>query len=107
LTILLKEDYSNYREVIEKAFSLYNPENGTFKQKDFNLFIINNNLKGNYIFKVDYFGCKIESIDDIDLSTNDDSVPVTFSCAITYDYYLIDWDRSHSEEILNMCSHGA
>lgn len=107
LTILLREDFANYRELMEKAFDLYDPENGTFKQKDFNLFIINNNLKGNYLFKVDYFNCKIESIDDIDLSTNDDSIPVTFTCSIVYDYYRIDWERSNSEKLLKMCSHGA
>ena len=116
LTVLLKEDFSNYRELMEKAFDLYNPETGQFKQKDFNLYIINNNLKGNFLFKVDYYGCKIESIDDIDLSTNDDSIPVTFSFSVVYDYYIIDWSR-HSYEtafeklakkdsLLNMCSHG-
>ena len=91
LSCLLAEDFSNYHELMKKAFSLYNPEDGVFAQNDFNLFIVNNNLKGNFLFKVDFFGCKIESIDDIDLSANDDSIPVTFTCTITYDYYKFDY----------------
>ena len=117
LSILLKEDFSNYRELMEKAFSLYNPENGVFAQNDFNIYIISNNLKGNFLFKVDYYGCKIESIDDIDLSTNDDTIPVVFNCTITYDYYKIDWSRSgyetayskifNNENLTKECKHGA
>ena len=115
LNILLREDFSNYRELIDKAFSLYDPETGTFRQKDFNLFIINNNLKGNFLFKVDYYGCKIESIGDIDLSSNDDSIPVTINCSIVYDYYKIDWSRHNyqkkfdeileKDNLLKECSH--
>ena len=91
LTLLLDENFKNYRELMERAFSSYNPENGTFAQRDFNIFLLNNNLKGNFLFKVDFFNCKIESIDDIDLTVNDDAIPVTFSVTIKYDYYKFDF----------------
>jgi hypothetical protein len=117
LTMLLAEDFSNYHELMKKVFSLYNPETGVFAQNDFNLFIINNNLKGNFLFKVDFFGCKIESIDDIDLSANDDSIPVTFTCTINYDYYKFDYSdegyrtawknlkQNTNDNILDKCVH--
>ena len=93
LGFLLAEDFSNYNEFINRIYSEYNPKNGTFKTNDFNLFLIPCNLKGSSLYSVVFHNCKLESIDDIDLSTNDDSDFKTFNVNIVYDYYLIDSDR--------------
>ena len=106
LQLLLDETFNSYREFMQKAFSLYNPQNGTFTQKDFNIFIVPNNTKGHPLFVCNIYDCKIESIDDIDLGLSDSSPYNTFSVTITYNYYTMSFTTEDYDKTLARVKNG-
>lgn len=87
--MLIDEDFLIYHEFTDKIIQSINPEKGTFASIEFDFWIQINNNKGNKLFKIEFYNCKIESLGDIMLDTQDDITEHTLSVEIKYDYYKI------------------
>lgn len=90
--MLIDEDFKIYHEFMDKITANINPENGTFASIEFDFWVEINNNKGNKLFKIDFYNCRVESIADIQLDSQDDITEYTMSVEIKYDYYKINND---------------
>lgn len=96
--MLLDEDFQIYSEFYDKIAQTINPESGSFASQEFDFWIQINNSKGNSLLKVEFTNCRIESIGDIQLDSQDDTTEMTMPVEIKFDYYKVT--RSNSIPIL-------
>jgi hypothetical protein len=87
--MLVDEDFNVYHEFMDKVFDNVNPESGTFAAQEFDFWIEVNNNKGNKLFKIEFYNCRIDSLGDILLDSQDDITEHLMSIDIKYDYYKI------------------
>lgn len=87
--MLIDEDFKIYHEFMDKVTANINPEKGTFAGQTFDFWIQINNNKGNKLFKVEFYGCCISSIGDIELDSQDDITEHNMGIEISYDYFKI------------------
>jgi hypothetical protein len=93
--ILIDEDFKIFHEFMDKVTANINPKSGSFSDNSFDFWIEINNSKGFKIMKYEFTNCRIESIGDISLETQDDSTEHSMNVEIKYDYYeIIKSDRS-------------
>lgn len=90
LEVLVDEDFKVYHEFMDKVLANVNPEEGTFNNIDFDFWIEVSNSKGNKIFKLELFNCRLETIGDIQLDSQDDTTEYTMPVDIKYDYFKIE-----------------
>lgn len=88
-SIILDEDYKTYFELMSKVFNQFDPETGTFRTQEFDLFVILQNQKGNDLFKIEFHNARLSSIGDIELTTEGDEVTNSLDVSFVYDYYEI------------------
>lgn len=87
--MLIDEDFNLYHEFMDKVFANIDPEDGTFDNVEFDFWVEVNNSKGNKLFKIEFSNCRIESVGDVLLDTQDDITEYTMSVDVKYDYYKI------------------
>ena len=87
--MLIDEDFKVYHEFMDKAVKSINPESGTYASQEFDFWIQVNNNKGNKLFKLEFYNCRLESIGDIQLDSQDDITEHTLAIDIKYDYYKL------------------
>lgn len=87
--MLIDEDFNVYHEFMDKIVDTVNPNNGTFASQEFDFWIDINNNKGNKIFKVEFYNCRVDSIGDVLFDTQDDMTEYTVTVDLKYDYYKI------------------
>lgn len=87
--MLVDEDFQIYHEFMDKIFNNINPETGTFASQEFDFWVEINNNKGNKLFKMEFYNCRIESVGDINLDSQDDMTEYTMSVEIKFDYYKV------------------
>lgn len=87
--MIVDEDFKVYHELMQKINDNINPESGSFASTEFDFWVEINNSKGNFLFKMEFYNCRIESIGDIQLDSQDDITEYTMSMDIKYDYYKI------------------
>lgn len=88
--MLIDEDFEIYKEVhnlVKKNIIL---KDGTFRDFYFDFFIEISNNKGNKVLRVDFSNCRITSIGDIELSTQDETTEHTMQVEMVFDYYEIE-----------------
>lgn len=85
--MLIDEDFKIYKEFMNIVRKNVSVDNSTFTNDSFDFWIQLNNSKGNTLMKLEFHGCRLESIGDIDLNTTDDSLEQTLNVTIKYDYY--------------------
>jgi len=88
--MLIDEDFEIYKEllgIIKKNIQL---KNGTFVDFFFDFWIELSNSKGNKILRIDFSNCRISSIGDITLDTQDEATEHTLSMDIVFDYFEIE-----------------
>lgn len=85
--MLIDEDFNLYNEFFDKILENINVESGKFADNTFDFILQINNNKGNKLMKFEFFNCRIESIGDIQLDTQDDITNHTMSVEIRYDYF--------------------
>lgn len=88
--LLIDEDFEIYKEVYSIIKKHISVETSTFGDFYFDFFIQINNSKGNPVMKIDYFNCRIESLGDIELSTQDESTESIMSMSLKFDYFTIN-----------------
>lgn len=91
--MLVDEDFLIYQELMGIIRDNVDVNSGTFKDLCFDFFIELHNNKGNKILKLDFFNCRIESIGDIVLDTQDEATHYLLSMELVYDYYEIEQRR--------------
>ena len=96
-SLLIDEDFKVYHEFFDKVMRGFNPECDKFANQEFNFWVIVTDNKGYPLFRTDYYSCRITSIGDLDLSTNEDTVFNTLSVTINFDYYKVS--KMNSEEV--------
>ncbi len=100
-TILIDENYKVYFEFTDKIFKAVNIEKNTFDNNvTFDFFIIMTNNKGKPLFRYDFHNCRIESIGDVSIDFNDDTVVNTFNVSVKYEYYTRSTDQPSILEFL-------
>jgi len=87
--MLIDEDFQIYHEFMDKINLNINPESGLFASIEFNFWVQINNSKSNPLFRMEFSNCRIETISDIQLDTQDEMTEYTLSVDIKYDYYKI------------------
>lgn len=97
IEMLIDEDFEIYLELMNVIEKNINAETGTFADFTFNFWIEISNSKGNKILKMDFNNCRINSISDITLDSQDDITEHTLTIEINYDYYKIENNTSYIE----------
>lgn len=87
--MLIDEDFKIYHEFMDKAIKAINSETGTFASQEFDFWIQINNNKGNKLFKIEFYNCRLESIGDIQLDSQDEITEHNMNVDIKYDYFKI------------------
>lgn len=87
--MLIDEDFTIYTEFMNKVIENISVENATFADNTFDFWIQINNNKGNKIMKMEFFNCRVESIGDIQLDTQDDMTEHLMNVEIKYDYFEV------------------
>jgi len=87
LEVLLDEDYKIFQELIN-AIKI-DVETGTFENHFFDFWIEVTNDMGHPVLKIEYHECLIETIGDLQLSSNDDITEQTFTLDIKFDWFKI------------------
>jgi hypothetical protein len=102
-TLLIDENFKVYHEFFDKVMQGFNPECDKFANAEFNFWIIVTNNKGTPIFRVDFTSCRISSLGDIELATNDDSTFNTLSVTLNFDFYKVSKlnSKEQIEKFLN------
>lgn len=90
LEFLIDEDFQLYVDFMNIVNQHVNIKNGTFKDFCFDFWIEINNSKGNKVLKLDFSNCRLLSIGDINLDTQDDITEHTLSIDLGFDYYQIE-----------------
>lgn len=85
--MIVDEDLEIYRELMKVVNKNINVEEGTFRDFYFDFWIELNNNKGNHIMKLEFFNCRLESIADIILDSQDESTEFLLSVELSFDYY--------------------
>jgi hypothetical protein len=88
--MLIDEDFEIYKEVHDLIKKNINLKDGTFRDFYFDFFIEISNNKGNKVLRIDFSNCRIASIGDIDLSTQDEATEHTMQVEMVFDYYEIE-----------------
>lgn len=87
--MLIDEDFKLYHEFMDKVFKNVNSETGTFASQEFDFWVQINNSKGNKLFKIEFFNCRVESVADIMMDAQDEMTEHTMSVDLRYDYFKI------------------
>lgn len=85
--VLIDEDFNVYHEFMDKVVQNISVERASFADNTFDFWVEVNNSKGNKLFKIEFYNCRVESIGDVLLETQDDITEHTMSVEIKYDYY--------------------
>lgn len=88
--MLIDEDFNIYHEFMDKVRENINPETGQFANNTFDFWLQINNNKGNKLMTYYFHNCRIETIGDILLDTQDDMTEHQMTVDIKYDYFTID-----------------
>lgn len=87
--MLIDEDFNIYNEFMGAIKDNISVESSSFADNTFTFWVEINNNKGNKIMKFEFYNCRIESLGDIMLDTQDDITEHTLSVEIKYDYFSI------------------
>lgn len=90
LDLLIDEDLKIYTEIMAIIKKNINIDTGNFDDFVFDFWIELNNNKGNKILKLEFKNCRIESVGDIQLDTQDDITEHIMNMSMLYDYYNIE-----------------
>lgn len=95
---ILDEDYKIYEILINNARDNKSFTNGSFAERNFDMFVEIHNNKGNLLFTIWFKNCKLESISDINLDSNNDSTTSTLDFTIRYDWFEISHEGMSEED---------
>lgn len=90
LELLIDEDFKLYIEFMNTINKHIDIKNGTFKDFTFDFWVELNNSKGNKILKLEFSNCRLTSIGDINLDTQDDITEHVLNIELIYDYYQFE-----------------
>lgn len=88
--MLIDEDFTIYGELLSYLTSQLTLSKNSFSDNTFNFWVEINNNKGNNIAKFDFKNCRIESLGDIDLSTQDESTEAILNVSMRFDYFTFE-----------------
>ena len=91
--MLIDEDFNIYHEFMDKLRDNVSPDNGTFGDLFFDFWIDINNSKGNHLFKIEFTNCRVQSIGDIQLDSQEDTTEFTMSVELKFDTYAVIKDQ--------------
>lgn len=87
--MMVDEDMLVYKEFMSIIRDNIQVPEGTFEDFNFEFWVELNNNKGNSIMKLEFHNCRLSSISDIILDTQDESTEFLLSVEVDYDYYEI------------------
>lgn len=90
-TMIIDENLEIYKELVTRIFTSVNQTSGQFASREFPIWIQINNNKGHKVLTLNFVNCKIESIGDIQLTSEDDMPSTEMTADFVYDYFeLVD-----------------
>lgn len=88
INMLIDEDFLIYQELMSIINKNIEIENNKFRDFYFDFYIEITNTKGNKVMKFEFKNCRIESIGDVELDTQDEETEHTLSMTMKYDYFV-------------------
>lgn len=88
IELIIDEDFLIFHEFMDIVNQNISSETGTFGDLSFDFWVEVTNSKGNKLFKVEFDNCRIESIADVFLNTQDIDSQI-LSVSFLYDKYRI------------------
>lgn len=88
--LLIDEDFEIYKEIMRIVRKHINPTTGSFGNFSFDFFIEISNNKGNGVMRLEFENCRLMSVGDIALDTQDQATEHTMSMELVYDHYEIN-----------------
>lgn len=94
LSLMIDEDFTVYLELMDRlVYSVYDVETGNISgnhSNDMIVWVQLNNLKGNKLpFKIEFYGCKLESMGEVQLNTLSEDEIQTLDVTLKFDYFKI------------------
>lgn len=86
LEVLLNSDFSTYFELLDLVSMQIDPENDSFADISFDLWVAVQNSNGNELFRMDFRNCRINSLGALNLDPEAE-LGSTVSVSISYDFY--------------------
>lgn len=90
--LMVDEDLNIYYSFMEEINKSISVEGSNFADRNFDFWVEINNSKGHKIMKLEFYNCRIASIGDISLETQDEETFYTMSVELKYDYFNINKD---------------
>ena len=87
LTVMIDEDFLVYQAFKDWMEKSVDQKSGSFANREFTFYCDVHNSKGNYLFTVMFYGCKIQTMSDVQLSTTDDTFTNTMTISVDYDWF--------------------
>lgn len=89
LSIMIDEDFLVYQALKKWLEDSVNQTSGSFADRSFTFYCDVHNNKGNYLFTVMFYECRITSLSDVQMSASDDSASNIVSVSVEYDWFEI------------------
>lgn len=89
LNLIMDENLFVWKAIVSKMQKMREPENSTAEQIEKIGFLEIQDDNTNKVLKLEFKGMMIESIDDLQYSTNSEDEIITCSVNIKYDYFII------------------
>lgn len=94
--MLIDEDFQIYQELMGLLNNNISIESGTFGNFQFDFYIELNNSKGHKVLKLNFSGCRLLSIGDIQLDTTDEQTEHTITMELAYDFYELESTKRYN-----------
>ncbi len=89
MEILIDEDYQIYKDIAGLITKHMNVETGSYADFFFDFWIAVTDDMGRVVMKIEYYNCRIESIGDLSLDSQDDTTEQTLPLELMFDYFKI------------------
>ena len=94
--MLIDEDFEVYKELMQIIRRNIQAPEGTFSDFYFDFWIEVSNSKGHKVLKMEFSNCRIESIGDITLDSQDESTEHVLPIGMAFDYYEVEDNPSYT-----------
>jgi hypothetical protein len=94
ITVLLDKEWEMYDTIFELFVDMINVEEGTFKQKKFDMGMDINKSKGTFIKKFWFYGARLIDVGEFDLDVRD-SEDSNIEILLTFRFDYMEYNKTH------------
>jgi hypothetical protein len=94
ITVLLDKDWEVYDIIFDTFVEMLNIEEGTFKQKKFDMWLQLKDSKGNLVKKFDFYGTRLIDVGEFDMDSRD-SEDSNIEIILTFRFDNMDFNHNN------------